>query len=54
MRAAEPWGADALFRVLLVVLDELWHYLLHGTVDDVVGYLVDGGLWVGVDGDDDA
>ena len=54
MRAAEPWGADALFRVLLVVLDELWHYLLHCTVDDVVGYLVDRGLWVGVDGDDDA
>ena len=43
-----------LFRVLLVILDELWHNLFHSAVDDVVSNLVDRSLWVRIDGDDDA
>ena len=43
-----------LLTILLVILDEFWNNLFDGAVDDVVGNLVDGCLWVGVDGDDDA
>ena len=43
-----------LLVVLLVVLDELWNHLFHRTDYDIVSYLVDRSVRIGVDGDDDA
>ena len=43
----------SLLRVLLVVLDELRYNFLYGTIDHVVGNLVDWSVWIAVDGDDD-
>lgn len=46
-------GSVILLTILLIILNQLWHNLFDGAVDDVVGNLVDRCLWVVVDGDDD-
>ncbi len=42
-----------LLGIFLVILNELWHYVLHVTSNDIIGYGIDGGCRVIVDGNDD-
>src|SRR5574344_1991291 len=43
----------SLLTVLLIVLYHLRNHLLHGTIDNVVGNGIDGGVLIVVDRDDD-